>query len=131
MKVIQRECNMDIEKKVLIVEDEAIIALCLKHELESCGFNVLEPVATGEEAVASILSGCPELILLDIRLAGKMTGLDVAKSEECKKTKLLIFMTGYITPEIKKEAMKLNPTGFLEKPVEVNDILKILKNSNF
>lgn len=118
---------MDLEKKVLIVEDETIIALCLKHELEAYGINVLEPVATGEKAVKIILSECPELILLDIRLAGKMTGLDVAKSEECKNTKLLIFMTGYITPEIKQEAMKLNPTGFLEKPVEVDDILKILK----
>lgn len=127
MKAIQRECKVDFEKKVLIVEDETIIALCLKHELESFGFKVLEPVPTGEEAIAVILSECPELILLDIRLAGKMTGLDVAKSEECKKTKLLIFMTGYITPEIKQEALKLNPTGFLEKPVEVDDILKILK----
>lgn len=118
---------MDFTKKVLIVEDETITALCLKQELEAYGFKVLPPVATGKKAIESIISECPDIILLDIRLAGKMTGLDVAKTKECQATKLLIFMTGYITPEIKQEAMKFNPTGFLEKPVEVEDILKVLK----
>ena len=119
---------MNKNYKVLIVEDETIIALCLKGELESLGFEVLEPVATGEEALKIINSECPTLILLDIRLAGGMSGLDVAKAEECKdKSKLIIFMTGYITPEIKEMALQLNPIGFLEKPVEVSDILKLLE----
>lgn len=120
---------MNSKYKVLIVEDETIVALCLKQELESLNFKVLEPVPTGEEAIKVIRRECPNLVLLDIRLAGRLTGLDVARSEKCKEiAKVIIFMTGYLTPEIKAEALKLNPIGFLEKPVEVAEILRILEN---
>ncbi len=119
---------MSNKYKILIVEDETIIAMSLKLELESLDFEVLEPVASGEKALETIKAECPNLILLDIRLAGNLTGLDVARSQEClENAKLIIFMTGYVTPEIKEEALKLNPVGFLEKPVEVADILKILE----
>ncbi|MCF7794084.1 MAG: response regulator [Candidatus Cloacimonetes bacterium] len=119
---------MSNKKKILIVEDETIIALSLKHDLESLGFQLLTPVSTGEEAVCIICEECPDLVLLDIRLAGEMTGLDVAKSDKCQDiSKFIIFMTGYVTPEIKAEALKLNPIGFLEKPVEVEDILDLLQ----
>jgi YesN/AraC family two-component response regulator len=113
--------------KVLIVEDESIIALCLKREMELLGFNILKTVPTGEEAITVINDRCPNLILLDISLAGEMTGLDVARSNGCSEnSELIIFMTGYVTPEIKQEAMQLEPIGFLEKPVDVSDILKLL-----
>lgn len=119
---------MNDKQKVLIVEDETIVALCLKQELEMHNFRVLEPVSTGEEAVRIIDQECPSLLLLDIRLAGKMTGLDVARKRDCyKNNDLIIFMTGYVTPEIKKEALELNPAGFLEKPVEVEDIVDLLQ----
>lgn len=117
--------------KVLIVEDEAVVAMCLKYEMETSGFDVLPPVTTGEEALAIIKKENPSLILLDIRLAGKLTGLDVAKSKETKANlNSIIFITGYTMPELKQEALKLNPAGFLEKPVEVNEIIQLLKEQN-
>ncbi|HPR17166.1 MAG TPA: response regulator [Candidatus Cloacimonadota bacterium] len=118
---------MNHTHKVLIVEDETIVALSLKTELESYGFSVLEPVASGEKAIAIIRHECPSLILLDIRLSGDLTGLDVARTPMSHAhSGLIIFMTGYITPAIKAEALKLNPVAFLEKPVDICDILTAL-----
>lgn len=120
-----------MKKKVLIVEDETIIALDLKYELESYGFSVLEPVATGEEALQLIQHETLNLILLDIRLAGKLTGLDVAHSlHNDHHSSLIIFMTGYVTPEIRTEALSLQPLGFLEKPVGVDEVLRTMKSSH-
>ncbi len=128
-KFIQKGCDEIKTQKILIVEDETLIALNLKRYLEKQGYCVLEPVASGEDALIVIKTDCPTIILLDIRLSGEMTGLDVARNIGCPSTPILIiFMTGYITPEIKAEAMELNPVAFLEKPVDVYEIMKVLGN---
>ena len=128
-KSIQKECDSIKAHKILIVEDETLIALNLKRYLEKQGYHVLEPVASGEDALKMINNGCPTIILLDIRLSGEMTGLDVARNIGSPSAPILIiFMTGYITPEIKAEAMQLNPVAFLEKPVDVYEIIKVLGN---
>lgn len=128
-KYIQQGCDSIKAHNILIVEDETLIALNLKCYLERQGYSVFEPVASGEDALAVINTKCPTIILLDIRLSGEMTGLDVARNIECPSVPILIiFMTGYITPEIKAEAMELNPAAFLEKPVDVYEIMKVLEN---
>jgi 1,2-diacylglycerol 3-beta-glucosyltransferase len=118
------------KEKILIVEDELMIALSLKLDLEDAGYEVLPLVATGLEAIEAIKKHCPPIVLLDIRLAGKLTGIDVASNEECRKLiKLLIFMTGYITPELKEAAMRLNPYAYLEKPLDADAIIYALNQA--
>ena len=120
-----KNCN-----KILIVEDETIIAIDLQFEFESNGYTTLEPVATGEKAIEIIQKECPNFVLLDIRLAGKLTGLDVAHF--CYKHKnpvVIIFMTGYVTSAIKKEALSLKPLGFFEKPVDIDEIVDLIERT--
>jgi CheY-like chemotaxis protein len=57
--------------KILIVEDEAIIAMSMQMELERAGYQVCRVVATGEDAVACVAHNPPDLVLMDNRLAGK------------------------------------------------------------
>ncbi len=116
------------QTKVMIVEDEVMIATILKRSLERHGYIVTETAATGENAITYLEKHVPEILLLDIRLAGDMSGLDVAEhSKKISDEIKIIFMTGYTTPEIKTQAMTYNPIAFLEKPVVARDVLKVLQ----
>mgnify|MGYP000877125902 CR=1 FL=1 len=64
--------------KVLIVEDEAISALLIQKKLAAAGLDVLPPVATGEKAVELALNEKPDIVFMDIRLAGRMDGIEAA-----------------------------------------------------
>ncbi|MFH0787091.1 MAG: response regulator [Pseudomonadota bacterium] len=64
------------KKKIVIVEDEAIIALDLKSNLERLGYTVLATVNSGEKALELIEQDQPDLVLMDIILQGKMDGIE-------------------------------------------------------
>ena len=65
--------------KVLIVEDEFLTAKSLKMDLEKLGLNVLDPIAKGEDSVPVAIQENPDLILMDIRLAGGLDGIEAAE----------------------------------------------------
>jgi len=112
--------------KVLIVEDEFLIAKSLKIDLEKLGVSVLDPIAKGEDAVRVVLQENPSLILMDIQLTGGLDGIEAAKKIHLKRKIPIVFMTGYATDEIKVRALKLNPIDYLEKPVDMHKIGKII-----
>lgn len=107
---------------VLIVEDEAFSALYLKTGLSGEGFNICDTVATGEGAIDIAQNKDPDLILMDIRLAGRINGIEAARKIHEKKKIPLIFTTGYDDLELKMEALKLNPLAFLIKPVDIDEL---------
>jgi len=114
--------------KVLIVEDEAITAMCLKIDLERYGAVTLNPVATGKEAVRLAKKEKPDLILMDIRLNEEMDGIEAATKILNHRNIPIIFMTGFTTDTIKKRATKLHPLDFLEKPIDMNRIKHLMDN---
>ena len=87
--------------KVLIVEDEIITAKSLFLDLNDSGVHALRPVLFGEEAVEVAQQEKPDLILMDIRLSGKMNGIEAAEKIGQEIQTAIVFMTGYTT-----EAMK-------------------------
>ena len=117
---------MEKKIKILIVEDEVIVAQWMKIELEDIGYEVLEYVTTGEKAIESALENKPDIILLDVNLIGKIDGIDAAEKITDTLNTPIIFMTGYNESSIYERAQKINPVGYLEKPVEIYDIKPIL-----
>ncbi len=65
--------------KILIVEDEAIIAMEIENQLQSLGYEVTSIVDTGEKAIEKAESDKPDLILMDIRIKGEMDGIEAAE----------------------------------------------------
>ena len=112
--------------KVLIVEDEALVAMGLKKYLDKLGVDALNPVANGEDAIKVALHENPSLILMDIRLAGGLDGIEAAEEILKKKKIAIVFMTGYATEYIQERAQKVNPIDFLEKPVNLDKIKQII-----
>ncbi|NQT27926.1 response regulator [candidate division KSB1 bacterium] len=111
---------------ILIVEDEILTAKSLQMDLEELGFNVLKPVSKGEVAVDVALQENPSLILMDIRLAGGLDGIEAAEEILKKKKIPIVFMTGYATEYIQERIPEISLVDILEKPVSINKIKEIL-----
>jgi CheY-like chemotaxis protein len=113
-------------RKILIVEDEIVIAECLELELTMSGHTVCSCVVTGEDAIVAAEREHPDVILMDIRLAGEIDGIEAAKRIQALLGIPIVFMTGYLEDTIRGRAMELNPLTFLTKPVKLRDIQKAL-----
>ncbi len=112
--------------KLLLVEDEFLIAKLLQKNLQLVGYEVCELVSTGEEAVERAGQEQPDFILMDIRLAGKMNGIEAAREIEQRFQIPIIFMTGYSDEEVVAQAKALNPLAYLVKPVTPDDIKPVV-----
>jgi CheY-like chemotaxis protein len=108
---------MDKKLKVLIVEDEELIAIRLVEELTRLGHTVIGPVVTGEEAVQRAEQEQPDVILMDIRLAGETDGLEAAQRIRTGSNAPIIFTTAYPDERLQEETARLQPAVYIVKPI--------------
>lgn len=110
----------------MIVEDELIFALNLKRELENHGYTVLELINKGENALEEIKRSIPNCIMLDIRLGGRMTGIETAR--EIRKLTLnpIIFITGYSNQTVENEMKSIENSIFFSKPFAPEEIVSTI-----
>jgi len=105
--------------RVLVVEDEFLTARSICEDLKDLGVEPLQPVPKGEIAVKVALNEKPDLILMDIRLADSMDGIEAAK-EIHKISKIpIIFISGFATECILEKAKHIEYLEFFEKPVTI------------
>ncbi len=117
---------MNEKKKIVIVEDEVLLAIWLKMQIEDEGYEVYGTFTTGEEAIEFVDNTKPNAILMDINLVGKLDGIETAEVINEKSNIPIIYMTGYEESKIYERARKTNPVAYLTKPVEIWDLLPIL-----
>ncbi len=108
---------------ILIVEDEAITAMSLRLELERAGYTIDSMVATGEAAITRVEHARPDIVLMDIRLAGRIDGWDAARQIRRTCPAPIIFMTGYEKETLLERAAQLHPSSLLAKPVNIHDLV--------
>ncbi len=107
-----------MKKKVLIVEDEMIIALMLEQMVSKLGYEIVGKVSTGEMAVEQSVACRPDIILMDIRLQGEIDGIEaVTKIQESMNTSTVIYITGNTDKKHKERIKKTKYLDFLVKPV--------------
>lgn len=102
--------------RILIVEDEPITAADLELKLAALGHEVAGWVDTGEDAVAQAPSLHPDLVLMDIRLAGAMDGIEAAAHLREQSSVPLVFLTAFADAETVDRACTTEPFGYLLKP---------------
>lgn len=112
---------------ILIVEDERIIAIDLRKTLEKIGYNVCEVFSSGEEALVFLEKNRPNLILMDIMLAGELTGIDTALIVSEKFDIPVVYLTAYTDSETLQKAKITEPYGYLPKPFEANGLHTIIE----
>ncbi len=102
---------------VAVVDDEFVIAAGLSVQLEDMGMDVCGTAATAEEAVALVQAQRPEVVLMDVRLAGDKDGVDAALAIHDTVGSKVIFVTGSREPATMARINLDHPAGVLFKPV--------------
>lgn len=113
---------MSSKRKILIVEDEMIIALMIEQMVKRLGHIVVDKVATGEAAVDSAMATSPDLILMDIRLQGDMDGIEAMNRIRKKKAIPVIYITGNTDMFNERRLKQTGYVDFLTKPVSYQDL---------
>ncbi|MGA7627124.1 MAG: response regulator [Methanoregula sp.] len=108
--------------KILVVDDEALIAMRLEERLSSLGYTVVGMAASGEDAIDKARSTRPDLVLMDIVMPGRMNGIDSAKIISDELDIPVVFITAYADDEIIKKAKSVRPYGYIVKPINELEI---------
>ncbi|WP_340115280.1 response regulator [Pelagibius sp. 7325] len=118
---------MQTTPKVLIVEDEQIIAEYFRVIVESAGYEVCGIALSADEAVKLARENDPALIFMDVRLQGEKDGVDAAFEIHRHKPVPTVYVTGSTEPETQQRIKADHPADILIKPVLSEQLLDALK----
>lgn len=108
--------------RILIVEDEALVALDMAMILNAAGYQIIGTKPTGDSALAALKTAeaenlLPDLILMDIALRGTLDGIETTKQIKTAYAGIpIVFVTGQADPATRARAETTNPAGYLLKP---------------
>jgi DNA-binding LytR/AlgR family response regulator len=113
--------------KILIVEDEMIIAANISLQLTELGYEVTGIVPRGEEALLQIENNPPDILLLDINLKGKLDGIETAEAMQKTHNIPIIYLTANVDDLHFNRAKQTHPHGFVAKPFKKLDLQRTLE----
>jgi CheY-like chemotaxis protein len=103
--------------RVLIVEDDGMEAMLMERVVSDLRYEVLRPVASGEAAQALARRERPDLVLMDVRLQGAMSGIDAAEILRDEQDCPLVFVTAYGDPQLGERMRRIAGFAVLGKPI--------------
>ncbi|MFW5861217.1 MAG: response regulator [Spirochaetota bacterium] len=114
---------------ILIVEDEAIVALDIRKSLESLGYHITGMASTGEEALTLARETRPDLVIMDIVLPGKMDGIETAKQIHAETDSPIIYLTAHSDRATVERATETMQYGYLVKPITTNELYSAIETT--
>lgn len=114
-------------KRILIVEDEQIVAEDLKNSLENLGYEVAGMISSGEEAVNIATEASPDIVLMDIKLPGGLDGIETALQIRRQHRLPIIFLTAFSDDKTLDSAKLAEPYGYIIKPFEEKSLRSTLE----
>jgi two-component system, response regulator PdtaR len=122
--MVRDAADMKGALKVLVVDDEALIADYLAMLLEDSGHRVVGPAQSCDEALRLLESAAADVALVDIKLKGKASGIDLAHELRRRHRLPFIFITGSGDPTTRQRAEAAQPVAFILKPFKPAQILE-------
>ena len=113
---------MNTRPKILIVEDEGIVALNLQHRLQHMGYEVAGVADSGEQSLALVARKAPDLVLMDIHIKGGIDGIEVAQRIGQTNSVPVVYLTDYSEDTTLERARRTRPYGYLIKPFNERDL---------
>jgi PAS domain S-box-containing protein len=110
------------KNKILVVEDESIVAAHIAESLKHSGYKVTDTVSYGEQAVESVMQNRPDLVLMDIVLNGQMDGIEAGEVIYSNFDIPIIFLTAHADKKTLAGAKRVQPFGYLVKPFKEEDL---------
>jgi len=117
--------------RILVVEDEGIIAEDLRMGLEEMGYDVVAVASTGEDAVREAQERRPDLVLMDVVLHGDMDGIEAAERIHARLNIPVIYLTAYSDEKILERAKIAEPFGYMIKPIRERDLYSTIEMALF
>ena len=108
--------------RILIVEDESIVAEDIRNKIENLGYAVVGSVSSGEACIAEVEKSSPDLILMDIRLDGKIDGVTTAEKLRQQYDIPIIYVTSYDEDTVYQRAKVTQPYGYITKPYDTSEL---------
>ncbi|MEO6136614.1 MAG: response regulator [Ginsengibacter sp.] len=118
---------MGVPIKILIVEDEMIIAAKISMQLTNLGYEVSGMVPKGEDAIAHIKESMPDIILLDIQLKGQLDGIETAEKILQHSNIPIIYLTANADEATFNRAKTTKPAAFISKPFKQLDLQRAIE----
>lgn len=109
--------------KILIVEDESIIALDIQTSLQKAGYQVVAIATTAEEALSEVAHLQPDLVLMDVHLSGEIDGVETAEQIRQNWHLPVVFLTAHADEPTLSRAKKVQPFGYILKPFEERELV--------
>lgn len=113
---------MKDKARILVVEDDAILATHLEQTLGQMGYQPVGLAATGKDAVRKAASLEPDVILIDVRLRGAMSGVEAAEAIHSAHDIPVIYLTAYADEPLIQKAKLTEPYAYLAKPVRDSEL---------
>ncbi|APH39391.1 response regulator [Methanohalophilus halophilus] len=108
--------------RILVVEDEAIVAMVIKRRLKDLGYIVSGVASTGKDAITKVEGTFPDLVLMDIRLKGDMDGIEATKIIKDRFSLPVVYLTAHSDDVTFKKAKETDPDGYILKPFTEKDL---------
>ncbi len=115
--------------RILIVEDESIVALDIHDRLTNLGYEIVDITATGKKALAAALKYQPDLILMDIHLRGDIDGIETSSQIKTRLDVPIIFLTAFADEKTLERAMLTEPFGYIIKPFEERELVVAIETA--
>jgi CheY-like chemotaxis protein len=108
---------MEGPARILIVDDERLIACDLRQQVQRLGHVVVGLAATGLEAVQHAVTDRPDVVLMDIGLRGQMDGIEAAGHIQAQVPIPVVYISAYLDDQTLRRAQMTEPAGYLQKPI--------------
>ena len=119
-----------LNKRILIAEDEWVVAHELQHTLTASGYNVIGTVGSGEEAVTVGAESKPDLVIMDIVLGGKLDGISAAQRLQPLGIPV-VYLTSYSDRHLLDRAQHTEPLAYVIKPAKTGELAAVIKLALF
>ena len=108
---------------IIIAEDEAIVAMESKMNLNGAGHKIIAVVSSAEAAIEAFNGSAPDLMLMDIKLRGEMDGIDAMNEIRKCSNVPVIFLTGNSDSKTKQRVGKISNACYMQKPILTVEIV--------
>jgi serine phosphatase RsbU (regulator of sigma subunit)/DNA-binding response OmpR family regulator len=110
------------KEKILVVEDEPLVGLEIKEDLEKLGYSVPEVITSGEEVLPAVARHLPSLVVMDIRIEGAVDGIEAAYQLKAEFPIPILYLTAFSDSQTLKRAAATGPDAFLLKPFDEREL---------
>jgi len=109
-------------KKILIVEDESLVALEISNVVQALGYNTCAIVSNAKKALQVVAVDTVDLILMDVYIKGDIDGISCAKEIKKSKDIPIIYISAFSDDDTLTRAIETNPTSYLIKPFNIKEL---------